>query len=169
MYTSNAIVFFSTLPSIIAQLTTSTCSRTSAAACPTSSSPCCAYLCAEAQVPFDVCSPDDETGDFASCQACPTSLTTPTATTIATNASTSISSTTIPATTITAPVNATIPTSTSTCTGAIASVGCPVVYDSCCAWVCEEAQVPFKLCAGTDMTGEFETCQACPGPPATST
>lgn len=62
-----------------AQLPTGTCTPFSANACPTSYSPCCAYLCAEAQVPFLVCQPTAQTF-LASCNACPT----PTMTTVTT-------------------------------------------------------------------------------------
>lgn len=52
-------------------INTSTCTPQSIAACPTPYNPCCAYICAEAQVPFDVCSPTNDT-DLAVCSACPT-------------------------------------------------------------------------------------------------
>ena len=61
-------------------LNTSTCSRQSIAACPTPYDPCCAFVCAEAQVPFDVCSPSNETF-LASCYACAPPTVTPSATT----------------------------------------------------------------------------------------
>lgn len=50
---------------------TSTCSRSSASACPTSVNPCCQYRCAVAQVPFQVCSPSDTSGQFEVCSKCP--------------------------------------------------------------------------------------------------
>lgn len=53
--------------------TTSTCARSSASACPTSATKCCAYLCAEAQVPFDLCSETDTSGQFQKCSKCPVS------------------------------------------------------------------------------------------------
>lgn len=56
----------------ISSFNTATCVRSSIAACPTVFNPCCAYICGEAQVPFEVCSPDDETGEFAACSKCPT-------------------------------------------------------------------------------------------------
>ena len=56
------------------------CARPSASACPSPYDPCCASLCAEAQVPFLVCSPESQTF-LASCDACPsTTPSTPSAT-----------------------------------------------------------------------------------------
>lgn len=52
-------------------LNTSTCTPQSIAACPTPYDPCCAFVCAEAQVPFEVCAPTNRTV-LASCYACPT-------------------------------------------------------------------------------------------------
>jgi hypothetical protein len=49
------------------------CTPSSASECPTTPAPCCAYLCAEAQVPFLVCQPTDGSGEFAVCSKCPTS------------------------------------------------------------------------------------------------
>lgn len=55
--------------------------RSSIDACPTQYDPCCAYVCAEAQVPFLVCSPVNETF-LAQCEQCasPTAMVTPTET-----------------------------------------------------------------------------------------
>ncbi|KAK6347383.1 hypothetical protein TWF718_005222 [Orbilia javanica] len=58
---------------------------------------------------------------------------------------------------------------TSTCTPYSAPAGaCPTAYDSCCAYLCAEAQVPFGICQQTDGTGEFATCTACAGGTATA-
>ncbi|KAG6989847.1 hypothetical protein G7Y79_00062g093250 [Physcia stellaris] len=54
-------------PTPTSTLSTSTCERSSASACPTAYTPCCAYLCAEAQVPFLVCSQENQTV-LAQCQ-----------------------------------------------------------------------------------------------------
>ncbi|KAF6221610.1 hypothetical protein HO133_001576 [Letharia lupina] len=70
----------SSYPNTTTTLNTSTCSRQSIAACPTPYDPCCAFVCAEAQVPFDVCSPNNETF-LASCYACTPATATPTVTT----------------------------------------------------------------------------------------
>ncbi|KAK6519194.1 hypothetical protein TWF281_003883 [Arthrobotrys megalospora] len=57
----------------------------------------------------------------------------------------------------------------STCTPFSAPAGaCPTAYDSCCAFLCAEAQVPFGVCQPTDGTGEFATCTACAGGPTTA-
>ncbi|KAL8961857.1 MAG: hypothetical protein Q9183_005247, partial [Haloplaca sp. 2 TL-2023] len=57
--------------------TTSTCSRSSTSACPTTADPCCKYTCSVAQVPFDVCSPSDTSGPFEKCNKCPVPTPTP--------------------------------------------------------------------------------------------
>ncbi|KAF3082282.1 hypothetical protein TWF102_001249 [Orbilia oligospora] len=57
----------------------------------------------------------------------------------------------------------------STCTPYSAPAGaCPTAYDSCCAFLCAEAQVPFGICQPNDGTGEFATCTACAGGTATA-
>lgn len=56
---------------------TSTCTRSSASACPTAFDPCCQYTCAEAQVPFLLCSPSDTSGQFEVCSKCPSPTPTP--------------------------------------------------------------------------------------------
>ncbi|RVD89465.1 uncharacterized protein DFL_000472 [Arthrobotrys flagrans] len=57
----------------------------------------------------------------------------------------------------------------STCTPYSAPAGaCPTAYDSCCAFLCAEAQVPFGICQPTDGTGEFATCTACASGTATA-
>ncbi|KAK6495018.1 hypothetical protein TWF481_003046 [Arthrobotrys musiformis] len=54
--------------------------------------------------------------------------------------------------------------SSSTCTAYSAPAGaCPTTYDSCCAFLCAEAQVPFQVCQPTDGSGEFATCTTCAG------
>ena len=133
----------------------STCARNSIATCPTPYDPCCAYICAEAQVPFDVCSPENETV-LAQCSKCPVpaSATSTTSSTIKSFSSSSISITSKP-TTLTA----------STCTGRLlTTTACPTPYDPCCAWNCEEAQVPYNVCSQTDGSGEFAVCTRCPSP-----
>ena len=122
----------------------STCSPRSIAVCPTPFDPCCAYICDEAQVPFAVCQPTNETV-LASCSKCPS----PTAHT----------------TTSTHTITGAPTMTTSTCTGRLLSTaGCPTPYDPCCAYVCEEAQVPYDVCSLTDGTGEYATCSKCPSP-----
>ncbi|KAF3941868.1 hypothetical protein ABW19_dt0200154 [Dactylella cylindrospora] len=60
-------------------------------------------------------------------------------------------------------------TTTSTCSPSSAPAGaCPTVYDGCCNYLCQEAQVPYAVCQPTDGTGEFATCSACPGAPTTT-
>ncbi|KAK6539146.1 hypothetical protein TWF694_009390 [Orbilia ellipsospora] len=141
------------LASVSAQTTTtSTCSAgfsAPAGVCPTPYDSCCAYICAEAQVPFAVCQPTDGTGQFATCTACAGgSSTTATSTT-----TTMVSSTT---------------SSASTCSPFSAPAGvCPTPYDSCCAYICGEAQVPFAVCQPTDGTGQFASCSACAGASST--
>ena len=132
---------------------TATCTPQSINACPTSYDPCCAFICAEAQVPFDVCSPSNRT-ELAVCSQCP----------LATATAFLTSSTTLPPTpAITTTPNPTL--STSTCSGRLLSTaGCPTPYDPCCAYVCEEAQVPFDVCSQTDGSGEFAVCSLCPSP-----
>ena len=135
--------------------TATSCTPRSIAACPTPFDPCCAYICDEAQVPFAVCQPTNQTV-LAVCSQCPSSPATSSST-----KSTSTSSHTI----TTAPTSTSL--STSTCTGRLLSTaGCPSPYDPCCAWVCEEAQVPYDVCSQTDGTGEFATCSKCPSPTA---
>ncbi|KAK6334543.1 hypothetical protein TWF730_003757 [Orbilia blumenaviensis] len=57
----------------------------------------------------------------------------------------------------------------STCTAYSAPAGaCPTTYDTCCAFLCAEAQVPFEVCQPTDGSGEFATCTACAGAPTTA-
>ena len=146
----------------ITSVNTATCTPQSIAACPTSYDPCCAFICAEAQVPFDVCSPSNRT-ELAVCSQCPTLNAT------ATSDSTLIGTIT-PMTTPTPNPTITTPPSltsfaTSTCTGRLlSSAGCPTPYDPCCAYVCEEAQVPFDVCSQTDGSGEFAVCSQCPAP-----
>lgn len=158
---------------------TATCVRSSISACPTTFNPCCAYICAEAQVPFEVCSPDNETVD-ASCSKCPTGK--PTTSTLSHKTTTSPSShktstsksiiakstttkTTSHSATITTAPKSTL--SASTCSGRLLSTaGCPTPYDPCCQYVCEEAQVPYDVCSLTDGTGEYATCSKCPTPAA---
>ena len=144
-----------------APTTTSTCSRSSADACPTTFNPCCAYICAEAQVPFALCSPEDDTRDFASCSKCPGPTAPPTTTT------------TIP--TVTSYFNTTTtspsPTSsvdTATCSRSSINA-CPTAYNPCCAYICAEAQVPFDVCSPEDDSGQFASCSKCPGPTVTPT
>ncbi|CAO1596394.1 hypothetical protein XANCAGTX0491_000243 [Xanthoria calcicola] len=60
-----------TTKSSTSSFVTSTCSRSSASACPTPVNPCCQYLCAVAQVPFRICSPSDTSGQFEVCSKCP--------------------------------------------------------------------------------------------------
>ena len=137
----------------ITSVDTATCTPQSINACPTAYDPCCAFICAEAQVPFDVCSPSNRT-ELAVCSQCPSTTMTATLTT-------SISITPTP--TITTAPSLTL--STSTCTGRLLSTaGCPTPYDPCCAYVCEEAQVPFDVCSQTDGSGEFAVCSKCPSP-----
>jgi len=129
----------------------STCSPYSAAACPTAFSSCCAYICAEAQVPFAVCQPTDGSGQFASCSACPgapltsTVTSSPTITTIVSSAT----------------------TSASTCSP-YSATGCPASSNACCAYICAEAQVPFAVCQPTDGSGQFAKCTPCSGSAPTS-
>lgn len=133
--------------------TATTCSPRSIAACPTPYDPCCAYICDEAQVPFAVCQPTNQTV-LAVCSACPSGPATSSSTKTTLTSSHTIT---------TAPTSTTI--STSTCSGRLLSTaGCPTPYDPCCAWVCEEAQVPYDVCSQTDGTGEFATCSKCPTP-----
>ena len=135
--------------------TATTCSPRSIAACPTPFDPCCAYICDEAQVPFAVCQPTNQTV-LAVCSQCPSGSALSSST-----KTTSTSSHTI----TTAPTSTSL--ATSTCSGRLLSTaGCPTPYDPCCAWVCEEAQVPYDVCSQTDGTGEFATCSKCPTPPA---
>lgn len=148
-------------------LSTSTCARSSAAACPTPYTPCCAYLCAEAQVPFLVCSQQNETV-LAQCQKCPapTDISVPDNTPIPTISI----STPIPVTTP-IPTPTTIPSKTtasttgttaSTCSRASAAA-CPTPKDRCCNYLCSVAQVPFEICSETDTSGQFEVCRKCEG------
>ena len=135
--------------------TATTCSPRSIAACPTPFDPCCAYICDEAQVPFAVCHPTNQTV-LAVCSACPSGPATSSST-----KPTSTSSHTI----TTAPTSTSL--ATSTCSGRLLSTaGCPTPYDPCCAWVCAEAQLPYDVCSQTDGTGEFATCSKCPSPTA---
>jgi len=137
----------------ITSVDTANCTPQSINACPTSYDPCCAFICAETQVPFDVCSPSNRT-ELAVCSQCP--LATATATT-------TLSTTTDPTTTITTAPSLTL--SISTCSARLLSTaGCPIPYDLCCAYVCEEAQVPFDVCSQTDGSGEFAVCSKCPSP-----
>lgn len=140
----------------------STCTPQSIAACPTSYDPCCAFVCAEAQVPFQICSPSNRTV-LAQCSACPAATIVPTSLTSATVATTTSSPTITPSPTVPSPSVSSL--STSTCTGRLLSTaGCPTPYDPCCAWVCAEAQVPFDVCSQTDGSGEFAVCTQCPKP-----
>ncbi len=146
-----------------ASINTATCTPQSIAACPTSYDPCCAFICAEAQVPFDVCSPSNRT-QLAVCSQCPT----PIATTATSNSTLNATITpTLPPTTtptITTPPSRTS-LSTSTCSVRLLSTaGCPTPYDPCCAYVCEEAQVPFDVCSRTDGSGQFAVCSKCLAP-----
>ena len=147
---------------------TSTCTPQSIAACPTAYDPCCAYICAEAQVPFDVCSPNNRTV-LASCSQCKYPATTTASTskkTTTATTKTTLKSTTKPPVTTTGP--STFPFPTSTCTGRLLSTaGCPTPYDHCCQYVCAEAQVPFDVCSLTNGSGEFATCTSCPSPTPT--
>lgn len=133
---------------------TATCTAQSIAACPATNDPCCAFICAEAQVPFDVCSPSNRT-EFAVCSQCPNPVTTAT--------STSTATTTLTHTITTPPTMAFF--STSSCSGSLLSTaGCPANYEPCCACVCEEAQEPFDVCSQTDGSGELAMCSQCPRP-----
>lgn len=150
----------------------STCARQSTAACPvpTAYDPCCAYLCAEAQVPFLVCSPEKETV-LASCSQCPSSKPTPDSPSGATPPLTTTMTTSwaMPTGTSTITTTSTI-TSTltrSTCSQRVVTEGpaCPTpgaASDPCCKFVCQEAQVPFEICQASDDTGMYKTCEACP-------
>ena len=154
----------------------STCARQSTAACPapTAYDPCCAYVCAEAQVPFRVCSPENETV-LAQCSQCPsaaptpdspsgvvppltTSMTTSWAMPTGTGVTSTITSTT---STITSTLT------TSTCSQRLVTEGpaCPTSgapSDPCCKYVCQEAQVPYDICQASDDTGMYKTCELCP-------
>lgn len=132
-------------PTPTSTLSTSTCTRSSASACPTSYSPCCAYLCAEAQVPFLICSQENQTV-LAQCQKCPTTTAAPTSTPTPTSTTSSTSTTDV---------------ASSTCARTSAAA-CPTPATKCCAYLCGEAQVPFALCSETDITGQFASCSKCP-------
>ncbi|KAJ6256007.1 hypothetical protein Dda_9301 [Drechslerella dactyloides] len=101
---------------VTAQDTTTTTPTTctggySASACPTVYDPCCAYICAEAQVPFLVCLPTSQTV-LAQCTACPTAdvtTTTTTGTETSTDTATDLGSSTS---------TTTLTSTTTTCTGA---------------------------------------------------
>ncbi|KAF3909920.1 hypothetical protein ABW21_db0208274 [Orbilia brochopaga] len=92
----------------------STCTPFSApvGACPTPFDPCCAYICAEAQVPFAVCQTTSATY-LAQCSACPTdsvttTIITSTATGITTDTTTALGSSTS---------TTTLTSTTTACTG----------------------------------------------------
>ena len=157
-------------------INTSSCTFQSIAACPVSYDPCCAYICAEAQVPFLVCAPENRTV-LAQCTQCHFPTTTPiTTTTTTANAPYSIITTNDPSSSATgqpsAPTTAAgCPSSggtgtlqVSTCTPRLLTAGpaCPTPYDPCCAWKCAEAQVPYEVCQPTDGSGEFAVCERCP-------
>jgi hypothetical protein len=167
--------------------TPTNCTPFSANACPTPFNTCCPFLCAEAQVRFLVCQTTSATF-LASCNACPSP--TPSASTMKTthkphttkppktceteeqeeeeeeeyesrhihtkktttkNRSTSIQTTTDSFTT------------SSSCTAFSAPSGaCPTPFNSCCAYKCAEAQVPFNVCQPTDNSGQFAVCTKCP-------
>lgn len=148
--------------SIIDRVNTATCTPQSIAACPTSYDPCCAFICAEAQVPFDVCSPNNRT-ELAGCSQCPSPIATATSgSKLIVTITDTITPTATP--TITTPPRLTS-LSTSTCTrSSLSTAGCPTPYDPCCAYVCEEAQVPFDVCSQTDGSGKFAVCSKCPAP-----
>ena len=149
----------------------STCARQSIAACPTPYDPCCAFVCAEAQVPFKVCSPENETV-LAQCSKCPSPTSTTkhsTSTKLSTTKKPSGTSTPAKKTTTTKHTTTSSSKTTltkSTCGPSIVTSGpaCPTPYDPCCAWSCAEAQVPYAVCSQTDGTGEFATCSKCPSP-----
>ena len=177
---------FSITTTSTSSVNTATCARQSIAACPTAYDPCCAFICAEAQVPFDVCSPNNQTV-LASCSQCTYPATTKTSSTPKTTTSapyttaktttkttpksttkTTAKSTTPPKTTLTKTTSTGFPFPTSTCTGRLLSTaGCPTPYDHCCQYVCEEAQVPFDVCSLTNGSGEFAVCTSCPSPAPT--
>ena len=168
-----------------ATINNSICTPQSIAACPKSYDPCCAYICAEAQVPFQVCAPSNRTV-LAQCTQCPSPTALPTTNTIITNTTVTITGnpsfttpsnppyptiTKIPRSSATAPIAPSgsgtgIQTTlaTSTCTPRLLTAGqtCPTPYDPCCAWKCAEAQVPFDVCQPTDGSGEFAVCERCP-------
>lgn len=133
----------------------STCSRQSIAACPTAYDPCCAYVCAEAQVPFKVCSPTTDTV-LAQCSKCPFPTSTSALDTTTKTSEPPVSS----------PPTTTSPStlSTSTCTPYVVTTGpaCPAAHNPCCAWTCAEAQVPYAVCQPTDNSGQYAVCSQCP-------
>lgn len=139
-------------PTPTSTLSTSTCERSSAAACPTPYTPCCAYLCAEAQVPFLVCSQENETV-LAQCQKCPSPTKTPSTTPTKTP-------TTTPTTSPSKTTSTSTSTTASTCERSSASA-CPTPKSKCCNYLCSVAQVPFEICSETDTSGQFEVCKKC--------
>ncbi|KAK6330345.1 hypothetical protein TWF696_003441 [Orbilia brochopaga] len=99
----------------------STCTPFSApvGACPTPYDPCCAYICAEAQVPFAICQTTSATY-LAQCSACPTAsvtTTTTTSTDMSTDTATDVGSSTS---------TTTLTSTTTTCTVATANVTMPL-------------------------------------------
>ncbi|EPS35623.1 hypothetical protein H072_10964 [Dactylellina haptotyla CBS 200.50] len=168
MVFSKALLFGVFAASVSAQ-SSSTCSAFSApaGACPTPYNSCCAFICGEAQVPFAVCQPTDGSGNFAQCSACPGGPTTATSETATTTATQTADATTEFVTSVTSvPESST----TDTCTNRSAPNGaCPTAFDSCCAFICAEAQVPFAVCQPTDGSGTFAQCTACPGGTASAT
>ena len=156
--TVTILAFSSLFPGFLAHgFNPSTCSRKSTSACLAAYDTCCAYVCAEAQVPFQICSPEKETV-LAQRTKCPTHK--PTKHKVFTKRPCNNNS----ATSTDTPRLSTL--SLSTCTPSVVTSGpaCPAVYDQCCAWTCGEAQVPYPVCQHSDGTGEFALCTRCPSP-----
>ncbi|KAK6498271.1 hypothetical protein TWF506_004510 [Arthrobotrys conoides] len=111
------------LAAIVSAQTSSTCTPYSApaGACPTAYDSCCAFLCAEAQVPFGICQPTDGTGEFATCTACAGGTATAIVTTTTTDTATGTATDTITGTDSRSTSTTTLTSTTTTCTSANAT------------------------------------------------